>query len=190
METILFVTGAREYTRIDDAGYSLKRLLKLVKNKARGCTIRRLPIEPGWDFYTSFTHVYGEEITTMDVCLHGLTAPPEEYRDETELAEANRACSNSFYVNGIGRSGQEYFEALIKNNVVVNEMILRSCNQYPSEWQKAFENYGLDVYVWAPGLAAVGAASTYYTWDPHVRNCQGALLYELYRSRGYLPELD
>ncbi|MEE8639816.1 MAG: hypothetical protein V3T41_05340 [bacterium] len=180
MALIVFVTDAREYHRIDEAGYTLKDFLRLVKGKASGCTVRRLIIEPGWDFYDAFEHLYGEKVTTMDVCLHGLTAPPGELDSEY---------SNSFKVNAAGRGGQEFIEALIENRVQVEELILRSCNQYPDQWRVAFRSYGLDVEVWAPGLAAVGGASTFYIWDPYVPLCQGELLYRLYESRGYLPEL-
>jgi len=189
MALIVFVTDAREYHRVDDAGYKLKDLLSLVKDKARGCTVRRLIIEPGWDFYDAFEHLYGEKVTTMDVCLHGLAAPPEEYPNERNREEANKDYSNSFKVNASDRGGQEFIEALIENRVQVEELILRSCNQYPAQWRDAFRNYGLDVEVWAPGLAAIGGATTIYIWDPHVRSSQGGLLYELYESRGYLPEL-
>ncbi len=190
MALIVFVTDVREYLRIDEAGYTLKRLLSLVKDNASGCSIRRLIIQPDWNFCDAFEHIYGETITTMDVCLHGLTAPPEEYSNERERDEANKRWSNSFKVNASGRGGKEFIEALVENKVQVEELILRSCNQYPNQWRTAFSSYGLEVEVWAPGLAAVGGATTIYIWDPHVRGSQGALLYELYKIRGYLPELD
>ncbi|MGD8719485.1 MAG: hypothetical protein PVH29_11785 [Candidatus Zixiibacteriota bacterium] len=191
MTKITFVTDAHEYHRIDSEGYTLKRLLDLVKDKRRGCTVRLLILEGGMDFYDLFEHIYGENITTMDVCLHGLTASREEYPNEAEWDSVSyKFYRNEFKVNDASRLDMEGFiGGLIENRVELEELVLRSCNQYPDQWGDAFLRYGLAVEVWAPGLAAVGGATTFYTWDPHVPLCQGELLYRLYESRGYLPKL-
>ena len=190
MSIIAFVTDAREYHRIDLKGCTLKRLLTLVKSKARGCTVRPLILERGMDFYDLFEHIYGENITTMDVCLHGLTASREDYPEEIERDRASYEYRNQFKINEASRLDMDGFiGGLIENRVELGELVLRSCNQYPEQWGDAFLSYGLTVEVWAPGMAAVGGVTTLFVWDPHAPLCQGELLYSLYESRGYLPKL-
>ena len=171
-----FVIDAESWTEEDDWGFTFKMLYDYIKAKAgdagRGNEFGRLIVRAGETLDEAFGRLK-KNIDVMDVNFHGYSDAPDWFR-----------------VNGDPVSGEEFCWAIINNDVHVDTVILRCCNQYPAHFEQFFKSYGWDdIDFELPGLAP-GTTTQQGNVCPHGSldwegNGQGHSLYMYYKKRGY-----
>ena len=171
-----FVIDAEGWTEEDEWGFTFKELYDHIKATAeeagRGSEFSRLIVREGETLDEAFGRLK-RNIDIMDVNFHGYLGAPDW-----------------FQVNGEPVSGEDFCLAIINNEVHVDTVILRCCNEYPAHFEGFFRDYGWDeINFELPGIVP-GTSTKEGGVGPHGSldwkgKGQGRALYMYYVQKGY-----